>query len=456
VLCFVNGLPLVFIELKRYDQHIDKAFKQNYSDYLDTIPHLFHWNALIIISNGVDAKFGSLTSIKEHFSRWKRLKEEDPEPAKHQPLLPVLLRGMLTKGNLLDLVENFILFDRTEGVVQKIVARNHQYYGVNRVIAKLLSEEPGVQAEVEAGRLGVFWHTQGSGKSYSMVFLTEKIHRRISAKYTFVVMTDRNELDEQIFGTYTGCGAATNKKAKARDGKGLEKLLQENSRYVFSLIHKFHRLVGEAYSPREDIIVISDEAHRTQYGRLAINMRKALPKAKFIGFTGTPLIDNEEKQITRKVFGKYVSIYDFQRAVADGATLPLFYENRGEKLKIVDETINQRIKERIEAAKASGDLDEEQEEKLYRKIAEDYPILTSGPRLDKVADDFVMHYHQRWQTGKAMMVCLDKITCVKMYDRITTTWKATWVELETKRPAFYRLESHRTGSLKFVVPRWSG
>jgi type I restriction enzyme, R subunit len=339
---------------------------------------------------------------------------------------------MLNKVALLDLVEDFILFDRTEGDVHKIVARNHQYLGVNRVIAKLLSEEPGDMAEVAAGRLGVFWHTQGSGKSYSMIFLTEKIHRKISGKYTFVVMTDRNELDEQIFGTYTGCGAATNKKAKARDGKGLEKLLKENNRYVFSLIHKFHRLVGEAYSPREDIIVISDEAHRTQYGRLAINMRKALPHAKFIGFTGTPLIDNAEKQMTKEVFGDYISVYDFQRAVNDKATLPLFYENRGEKLEIVDEEVNRRIEERIEAARAAGDLDQEQEEKLYRELARDYPILTSPTRLGKVAEDFVKHYHQRWQTGKAMIVCIDKITCVKMYDRITKEWRETWEALEAK------------------------
>ena len=432
LICFVNGLPLIFIELKRYDQHIDKAFKKNYSDYLDTIPHLFHWNALIILSNGVDAQYGTITSIMEHFSRWKRLKEEDPEPEKAQPLLPLLLRGILNKKTLLDLVENFILFDRTEGEVQKIVARNHQYLGVNRVIDKLQSKDPVVRAEVEAGRLGVFWHTQGSGKSYSMIFLTEKIHRKISAKYTFVIMTDRHELDEQIFGTYTGCGAATNKKAKARNGKGLEKLLKDNHRYVFSLIHKFHRLIDQAYSPREDIIVISDEAHRTQYGRLALNMRKAIPRAKFIGFTGTPLIDNAEKQMTREVFGKYVSIYDFQRAVADGATLPLFYENRGEKLEIVDEEINRRINERIEAARAAGELDAEQEVKLYRELARDYPLLTSPTRLDKVVDDFVRHYHQRWKTGKAMVVCLDKITCVKMYDRITANWKTTWETLETK------------------------
>lgn len=432
VIGFVNGLPLVFIELKRYDQHVDQAFKKNYSDYLDTIPQLFHWNALIVLSNGVDAKIGSLTSIMEHFSRWKRLREEDPEPKKDQPLLPVLLRGLLNKETLLDVVENFILYDRTEGEVQKIVARNHQYLGVNRVIGKLLSDKPKDRSEVAAGKLGVFWHTQGSGKSYSMIFLTEKIHRKISAKYTFVLMTDRNELDGQLFGTFTGCGAATNKKAKARNGKGLEKLLQDNHRYVFSLIHKFHRLVEEAYSPREDIIVISDEAHRTQYGRLAINMRKALPQAKFLGFTGTPLIDSQEKQMTRAVFGDYISIYDFQRAVADGATLPLFYENRGEKLAIVDEEINKRIAARIEAARAAGDLDPAQEEKLYRELARDYPILTSPTRLGKVAADFVGHYHQRWQTGKAMLVCIDKITCVRMHDEIIVKWREAWEVLEAE------------------------
>ncbi len=432
VIGFVNGLPLVFIELKRYDQHVDQAFKKNYSDYLDTIPQLFHWNALIVLSNGVDAKFGTITSIREHFSRWKRLQEEDPELRPDQPLLPLLLHGLLTKEALLDVLENFILYDRTEGEVQKIVARNHQYLGVNRVIAKLLSEKPKDRREVAAGKLGVFWHTQGSGKSYSMIFLTEKIHRRISAKYTFVLMTDRNELDDQLFRTFTGCGAATNKKAKARNGRGLEKLLADNHRDVFSLIHKFHRLVEEAYSPREDIIVISDEAHRTQYGRLAINMRKALPQAKFLGFTGTPLIDSQEKQMTREVFGNYISIYDFQRAVKDDATLPLFYENRGEKLKIVDEKINKRIAARIEAAKAAGELDPEKEAKLYRELARDYPILTSPTRLAKVAEDFVRHYHQRWQTGKAMFVCLDKITCVKMYDEITVRWRQTWEALEAE------------------------
>ncbi|MDD4881224.1 MAG: HsdR family type I site-specific deoxyribonuclease, partial [Gallionellaceae bacterium] len=298
-------------------------------------------------------------------------------------------------------------------------------------------------------KLGVFWHTQGSGKSYSMVFFCQKIHRKVSAGYTFVVMTDRTELDGQIYRTFVGCGASTNKGDKARDGAGLRRLLKDqNRRYVFSLIHKFHDRVDEAWSGRDDIIVVSDEAHRTQYGRLALNMRKALAQAKFIGFTGTPLIEGPEKQMTREVFGDYVSIYDFQRAVADGATLPLYYENRGEKLKIVDPEINRRIEERIQAAKADGELDEEQEEKLYRQLARDYPVLTSDTHLGDVAADLVEHFHQRWRlmetparpgqpiryggNAKAMLVCIDKITCGRMYELISAKWATKISELEIK------------------------
>lgn len=440
IIGFVNGLPLVFIELKRFEAHIDSAYKKNYADYLDTIPHLFHWNALVVISNGHDAQYGSITSTKEHFYRWKRLDEDDPEPNKDQPLLPILLAGMLHQQRLMDIVENFVLFDSSEGSTNKIVARNHQYLGVNCVIDRLTSTDPQVQTEVIAGQLGVFWHTQGSGKSYSMVFLTEKIHRKISSSYTFVIITDRTELDDQIASTYTNCGRANSKTDQAKNGEALRKMLRDqNRRYVFSLIQKYRERIIEAYSERDDIIVISDEAHRSQYGRLALNMRKGLPRAKFLGFTGTPLIDSGETQLTREVFGEYVSIYDFQRAVADGATLPLFYENAGEKLKIIDPTVSERIADHIEAAKQAATIDDpwsdEKEEKLYRELARDYPILTSPTRLDKVAQDFVDHFHQRWRVvenggGKAMMVCLDKITCVKMHDLVVAKWQKKASQLD--------------------------
>lgn len=451
---FVNGLPLVFIELKRHDKGLKAAFDDNYRDNKDTIPHLFHFNALVIVSNGVDARFGALGNGWDHFYRWKRLTEADadpapkPEEAPKQPLLPILLKGMCNKQALLDIVENFTLFDSSEGFAVKIIARNHQYLGVNLAIANLQSNTP----EVMAGRLGVFWHTQGSGKSYSMVFFCQKIHRKVSARYTFVLMTDRKELDTQLYSTFVNCGAATNKGDKARDGDGLQRLLKDQDRrYVFSLIHKFHEQVKAAWSLRDDIIVVSDEAHRTQYGRLALNMRKALQNAKFIGFTGTPLIDGPEKQVTREVFGGYVSVYDFQRAVADGATLPLYYENRGEKLQIVDVDLNRRIEARIDAARADGELDEEQEEKLYRQLARDYPVLTSDSHLGDIASDFVDHFHQRWRlmepitppgeaihyggNSKAMFVCIDKITCARMYALIKTRWDAKIVVLQDQLAA---------------------
>jgi len=438
---FVNGLPLVFIELKRHDKGLKAAFDDNYSDYKDTIPELFHCNALVIVSNGLDARYGGITSTWDHFYRWKRLNEGDTDPAPHPdappltPLLPILLRGLCSKQALLDIVENFTLFDSSEARTLKILARNHQYIGVNKAIAKLKTGD----ADVQAGKLGVFWHTQGSGKSYSMVFFCQKVHRTVSAAYTFVLLTDRKELDTQLHTTFVGCGVSTHQGDKATGAIALQRLLKdENRRYVFSLIHKFHERVMAPWTLRTDIIVLSDEAHRTQYGDLAKRMRMALRHAKFMAFTGTPLIEGSERNETEKVFGNYVSVYDFQRAVADGATLPLYYENRGKKLQISDPELNQRIEARIEAARADGELSEEQEEKLYRELARDYPVLTSNTRLNDVATDFVDHYHQRWRlmessvkagatltyggNAKAMLVCIDKITCARMTKRIKARW----------------------------------
>jgi type I restriction enzyme R subunit len=220
---FVNGLPLVFIELKRHDKGLQAAFDDNYSDYRDTIPLLFHYNALVIVSNGLDARFGSLSSSWDHFCRWKRLNEDDPDTAaaKHDeapltPILPVLLRGTCSQGALLDIVENFTLFDSSEERTLKVVARNHQYIGVNKAIARLQAGD----SDVLAGKLGVFWHTQGSGKSYSMVFFCQKVHRKVSAGYTFVLLTDRKELDDQLYRTFVGCGVSTNKGDKAMGAEG--------------------------------------------------------------------------------------------------------------------------------------------------------------------------------------------------------------------------------------------
>jgi type I restriction enzyme R subunit len=265
----------------------------------------------------------------------------------------------------------------------------------------------------------VFWHTQGSGKSYSMVFFTWKVRRKLRGVFTFVLMTDRDDLDEQIYRTFGGCGVIDLKTTpRASSGLELKKLLGENHAYVFTLIHKFNQDVTEAYSERDDIIVISDEAHRTQAGKFAINMRKALPNASFLGFTGTPLLKNDE--ITKRIFGRYVSRYDFKRSEEDGATVKLVYENRGEKLGITTLDLNDRIAEVIEEAR----LTEDEDTHLQKLLGKDYEVVTAGERLERIAVDFVNHCAARWESGKFMMVCIDKITCGRMFNLIMPHWQA--------------------------------
>lgn len=422
VVGFVNGVPLVFIELKAHHIKIQSAYENNLSDYKDSIPKLWHTNAFIILSNGMESKIGSLTSRFEHYHEWKRIKEEEEGIIS----LETVIKGTCEKNNLLDLFENFILFDESLDKTAKLVARNHQFLGVNKAINhfKTLKEKyANGEIDKEASqRLGVFWHTQGSGKSYSMVFLTQKIARQISSNYTFVLLTDRTELDDQIYGTYEGVGAAKNKKAKATSAQHLKQLLQTDNKYIFSLIHKFN--FEEELSLRDDIIIISDEAHRTQGGNLAMNMRKALPNASFIGFTGTPLFKDDE--LTKRIFGDYVSKYDFKRSIEDGATVPLFYENRGEKLKLENPKIDEQIKSKI----AEFDLDDNEEEKLKKIFAREYPILTANKRLKAIAKDVVEHFNTRGYKGKALFVALDKVTAVKMYDFITDEWKKYIEKLE--------------------------
>ncbi len=408
---FVNGIPLVFIELKAHHRKLKVAFEENLSDYKDTIPHLFHCNAVIVLSNGFESKIGSLTSKFEHFHEWKRIRENEEGVVS----LDTILKGVCEKSRLLDLFENFILFDNSVGKLVKLIARNHQFIGVNKAVGhfenQLKRRKNGEITKEEAQRLGVFWHTQGSGKSYSMVFLCQKIQRQFGGAYTFVLVTDRVELDKQIYGTFAGVGAVTNKKAKAGSGKELKGLLETDEKYIFTIINKFN--FDGTVTERENIIVISDEAHRTQGGTLALNMRKALPNAAFIGFTGTPLFKDDE--LTRRIFGDYVSVYDFKRSIEDGATVPLYYENRGEKLRLDNPKINDEIRTAIEAA----ELDEDQTEKLKRLFAKDYPILTAEKRLRSIAKDVVEHFNNRGYKGKAMFVALDKLTAVRMFDYIS-------------------------------------
>ena len=419
---FVNGLPLLFIECKNIHRNLQTAFERNYSDYRDTIPHLFHHNAIVLFGNGAKAKLGSITSKWEHFHEWKRLDEAEPGAVD----METLLKGVCDKQNLMDLVENFILFDESSGEPKKILARNHQFLGVNRAI------EAVRERETRQRRLGVFWHTQGAGKSYSMVIFARKVHRTLGGNFTFLVLTDRDDLDTQIYKTFAGCGVVDHDKdpCRAASGADLRQLLAQHKAYVFSLIQKFNRDIGqgESYTARDDLIVITDEAHRTQYGTLALNLRNALPNASYIGFTGTPLF--KEDEITRQVFGDYVSTYDFQRAVEDQATVPLYYDARGENLGVAIGDLNERIADKLDELEID-DIDTEQ--RLERELKRDYHIITADKRLDQVARDFVQHYSTAWETGKAMLVCIDKITCVRMHRLIEFYWQERIRELTAEK-----------------------
>lgn len=406
----MNGLPLVLMELKAPGENVRQGYDKNIADYKETIPQLFHYNALIIVSNGVQSKIGSLTAKWEHYGDWKKAVSEEEAP---DISLNTLLRGTCDKGRLLDLVENFTRFSDEKGKTQKLVARNHQFLGVNQAVEALRVSKDG--------RIGVFWHTQGSGKSYSMVFFAEKVFRKIKGNWTFVVITDRMELDRQISDTFANCGAANGKNSKATSASHLRELLTADHRYVFTLIHKFRTEPGTLHpvlSERDDIIVLTDEAHRSQYDTLAMNMRTALPNAKFVAFTGTPLIAGEER--TREVFGEYVSVYDFKQSVEDGATVPLFYENRTKELEITNPELNEEIYQTIEDA----GLDEDQEEKLKKVLGQKYHLITRDDRLDEVAKDIVHHFLNRGYQGKAMVVSIDKLTTLRMYEKVKAEWNA--------------------------------
>ena len=409
---FVNGIPLLFIESKRPDIDVRNAYEDNYKDYLDTIPQLFYYNAFVMLSNGLEAKVGTVGSKYEFFHEWKRLDEDE----KGSVAFETMLLGICQKENFLDLLENFILFDHSDGRTAKILARNHQYLGVNKAV------EAYADRKLRAGKLGVFWHTQGSGKSYSMAFFAQKIRRKMSGSPTFVVLTDREELNTQISDTFENCGIlGKDSKAKqciATSGEDLITKLKGNPSFIFTLIHKFNKSDVEPIYPDHDIIIMSDEAHRSQYGLYADNMMKLLPTAARIGFTGTPLLSYDN--ITERTFGGYISVYDFKRAVEDGATVPLYYENRGAKL---DDLQNPEITDEILDAIEAADLDSAQQEKLEKEFEKSIHILTAEPRLRSIAKDFVRHYSDVWTSGKAMFVCLNKVTCVRMYDYVQEYWE---------------------------------
>ena len=407
VVLFVNGIPLVLLELKASHKSLVDAHRDNIRDYKDTIPKLFWYNMGIIISNGIENKFGSLTAPYEFFNEWKKPESEEDEPKTD---LVTILQGICDKTRLLDIFENFILFDESRGEAKKIIPRYFQYLGVNRAFKNVINRKN------LAGKLGVFWHTQGSGKSYSMVWLSQKVLRKLTGNFTFVIVTDRTQLDGQAYKNFANVGVIHETEVHAESISHLKELLTQDHRQIFTTIQKFQDIPG-AISEREDIIVMTDEAHRTQYDRMALNMRKALPRASFIGFTGTPLMTDGEAE-TVKTFGEYVSVYNFGQSVADGATVPLYYENRVPRLKNVNENLEEQLGQLMDRY----DLDEDEEEKLEREYSNFYEIITREDRLNTIARDIVEHYVGRGYDGKAMVVSIDKKTTFRMYDKVKKEW----------------------------------
>jgi type I restriction enzyme R subunit len=423
---FVNGLPWVVIELKKPGVPAWTAFDENLTHYKKEIPPLFWYNAVLIASNGAESRVGSLTANWERFFEWKRVERED-EPRRVS--LEGMVRGVCDRARLLDLVENFTLFSEHKAGLVKIIGQNHQFLGVNNAIASMLEAR-----KLGHGRGGVFWQTQGSGKSYSMVFFAQKVLRKLSGNWTFVIVTDRVELDEQIAKTFKTVGAVSQgegDRCHAASGAHLRELLRGNHRYVFTLIQKFK--TPEMLTDRSDVIVLTDEAHRSQYDTLALNMRTSLPKALFLAFTGTPLIAGEAR--TREVFGDYVSIYDFQQSVEDGATVPLFYENRAPELQLVNPDLNDDIYRLIEDA----NLDTEQEENLEKVLGRQYHLITRDDRLETVAQDIVRHFLGRGFLGKAMVVSIDKATALRMHEKVREEGRGVRGERREERGRGYKL-----------------
>jgi len=444
IVLFVNGLPLVVIELKNpADENatIWTAFQQ-LQTYKDEIPSLFAYNEALVISDGVEARIGTLTAGREWFKPWRTVTGESLAPAT-MPELHVLLEGVFEKRRFLDLVRYFIVFEDVGGsTLAKKMAGYHQYHAVKVAVEETLraigtatlavGEEPGVyesgrQPGGDPGdrRIGVVWHTQGAGKSLTMVFYAGCIVQHPAMRNpTIVVLTDRNDLDDQLFGTFSRCRELLRQTPVQAESRVdlRRKLSVEAGGVIFTTIQKFfpdekgdqHPVLSE----RRNIVVIADEAHRSQYDFIdgfARHMRDALPGASFIAFTGTPLELDDRN--TRQVFGDYISIYDIQRAVEDGATVPIYYESRLAKLDL-DESERPKIDPEFEEVTEGEEI--ERKEKLKTKWAQLEAIVGAKKRLGLLARDIVEHFERRLEAldGKAMVVCMSRRICVDLYEEI--------------------------------------
>lgn len=435
VLVFINGIPMVLFELKNManaDTTIDDAYKQIKNYQLD-IPSLFFYNAFNVISDGLDTRIGTITSDFTRYMMWKSENGEQPDE-EGVNYFSTLLNGVFLKERLVDIIQNFIMFKESEGKTAKILAGYHQYFAVNKAIdrtSKAIAEKNN--------KIGVVWHTQGSGKSFSMVFYAGSIIRNPEFNNpTIVVLTDRNDLDKQLYNTFCSCSKLMLRQIprQAESREHLKELLKVKAGgIVFTTIQKFEES-SEVLSDRSNIIFMADEAHRSQYGLdgkldrdtgewkygMAKYMRDSLPNAAFIGFTGTP-IDFDDKSTT-EVFGDYIDIYDMTQAVEDGATVPIYYENRAAKIKLNEDLLKQIDAEYDKMAVETPEL---LIEKSKSDLSNMEAIIGSKERLNLLADDIIAHYEDRQYvlTGKAMIVCMSRRIAIKLY-RIILDKRKNW------------------------------
>ena len=427
VLLFVNGLPVVFIELKNSTVKVEESYNKNLVNYRKDIPNIFALNQICVLSNGLQTKLGAWNAGYEFFFEWLRVDDEkeklDRERiAEYGLSITNLIDGLLKKERLLDYIENFIFFDNKR---IKIIAKNHQYLGVNNLMKSVERRD-----ELK-GKLGVFWHTQGSGKSYSMVMFVRKVKRKLRGNFTFLVITDRDDLDTQIHKTFVRSGVIGEKEeCQPKNAVQLREFLSGNKPMVFTLIHKFQYDKTQKYpilSERDDIFVLVDEAHRTQYKHLAENMHTGLPNANYIAFTGTPLLG--AKRLTNQWFGDYVSEYNFAQAIEDGSTVPLFYSRRVPEVGLENNWLDTDIDKICE----EEELNASEKELLENSGARILEVIKRDERLDRIAQDIAHHFPRRGFLGKGMVVSVDKFTAVKMYDKVQHYWAEEKKELIKER-----------------------
>lgn len=460
IVLFINGIPVIIFELKNpTDERATLTVAHNQlQTYMQEIPSFFSYNTMAVISDGIQTRIGTLSASIERFSRWRTIDGAEEAP-NHIPEIEVLIRGVCDKKRLLDLIRFFIVFEEDErGNTIKKLAGYHQYHAVNLAVR---STETAIS---DAGdrRCGVVWHTQGSGKSLTMVFYSGKIIQTPSLQNpTILVITDRNDLDDQLFGTFSRCRKLLRQTPAQAEGRDHLKVLLSvaSGGVVFTTIQKFfpedeNKETYPLLSLRKNIIVIADEAHRSQYGMhgkvskkgeisygFAKYIRDALPNASFIGFTGTP-IDLQDK-VTRNVFGEYISVYDIQQAIKDRATVPIYYESR-----IVDIKMNEQIKPFID--QEFEDVTEKEEtirkEKLRTRWAALEAIVGDEKRINEVADDLISHFEERSDAidGKAMIVCMSRRVCVELYKALI------------KRRPEWDSESDNDGFLKVIMTGSAG